>query len=103
MSECYLPPNLAIRDLTCTELNLHFGSLQASIAVAVHVLNHCTGGQALGGAILISSIMILCMFSERLAKFYQVSMADAKKKPCKKKRPLVIPAHGSRINLYLLF
>lgn len=69
MSDRYFPPTLAIRDLTCTELNLHFGSLQASNAVAVHVLNHCTGGQALGGATLISSTMVLCVFSERLVKF----------------------------------
>lgn len=30
-------------------------------------------------------------------------MFDAKEKSCRKKRPVVIPAHGSRVNLYLFF
>lgn len=30
-------------------------------------------------------------------------MFDAKEKSCRKKGPVVIPAHGSRVNLYLLF
>lgn len=62
MIDRYFPPNLTIRDLTCTELNLHFCCFQVSIAVAVHVLNHGTGGQALGGATVISNIMVLCVF-----------------------------------------
>lgn len=59
MSDRHFPPNLTIGGLTCTELNVHFCCLQASIAVAVHGLSHDTGGQALGGATLISNIIVL--------------------------------------------
>lgn len=90
MIDRYFPPNFTVRDLTCTELNLYFGCLQASISVAVHVLNH---GTALAGATLVSnrnkfipwtSWSSVC-FLKGLQNFYQVTVADTKKNLCRKK------------------
>lgn len=91
MSDRHFSPNVDIRDLAYIGINLHFSCLWAAIAVAVYVLNHSTGGQALDATTLVSnrnkfipwtSRSSVC-FLKGLHNSCQVFMVDAKENPCR--------------------
>jgi len=93
MSDRQFSPNLDIRDLVYIGVHLHFSCLQAAIAAAVYVLNHGTGGQALGVTTLVSNRKKFIPWTSRFSECFlkglqnscQVSMADAKEDPCRTK------------------